>query len=289
VGAAFYFQTPACGTSPAVLETYSSLGGAPILFDVNGVRLATPVVRQKPDFVGPDGVNDTFLGFTLANGGYTGSNGELDTSISTCQNNPSYPNFFGTSAATPHAASIAALMLQANSAVTPTQIYTALRSSALPMGGTSGYNAASGFGFIQAQPAIALLPPGPPSLSLAATSIAVGSSTTITWTSANTTGCTASGAWSGALAASGSQTLTPTTVTTATYTLACANAVGTSGTASVSLVSTAAASHSGGGAIDWRALLALSALVALRRRTPRISLARAGPSLLRRLQCQLNS
>ena len=31
-------------------------GGAPILFDTSGTRLATPVVRQKPDFVGPDGV-----------------------------------------------------------------------------------------------------------------------------------------------------------------------------------------------------------------------------------------
>ena len=36
VGAAFYFQTPACGTTPAVLETFSSVGGAPILFDATG-------------------------------------------------------------------------------------------------------------------------------------------------------------------------------------------------------------------------------------------------------------
>jgi len=158
VGAAFYFQTPACGTTPAVLESYSSEGGDPILFDATGTRLTTPSVRQKPDFVGPDGGNDTFLGFTLASGGYTGANGELATSISECQNSPSYPNFFGTSAATPHAAGIAALLLQANSAVTPSEIYGALRSSALPMGGTSGYNVKSGFGFIQADAAIALLP-----------------------------------------------------------------------------------------------------------------------------------
>ena len=66
VGAAFYFTTPACGTSPAQLEAFSSTGGTPVLFDTSGTRLATPLVRQKPDFAAPDGVNDTFLGFTLA-------------------------------------------------------------------------------------------------------------------------------------------------------------------------------------------------------------------------------
>ena len=65
VGAAFYFQTPRCGTTPAMLEPFSSLGGAPILFDTSGTRLAAPVIRQKPDFVGPDGVNTTFLGYQL--------------------------------------------------------------------------------------------------------------------------------------------------------------------------------------------------------------------------------
>ena len=65
VGAAFYLNTPACGTTPAGLEYFSSEGGTPILFDTAGNRLATPVVRQKPDFVGPNGGNDTFLGFTL--------------------------------------------------------------------------------------------------------------------------------------------------------------------------------------------------------------------------------
>src|SRR6202161_4809257 len=68
VGAAFFLDTPACGTSPATLESYSSAGGSPILFSVTGTRLASPMVRQKPDFVGPDGVNNTFIGFTLANG-----------------------------------------------------------------------------------------------------------------------------------------------------------------------------------------------------------------------------
>jgi hypothetical protein len=153
VGAAFYLQTPPCGTSPAVLEAYSSIGGDPILFDTSGNRLAAPVIRQKPDFVAPDGVNNTFLGFPL-------SASDVMTSITGCQNQTSYPSFFGTSAAAPHAAATAALMLQANASDTPSQIYAAFRNSASPMGGASGFNYDSGYGFIQADAAFLLLPAG---------------------------------------------------------------------------------------------------------------------------------
>jgi len=232
VGAAFYFQTPQCGTTPAILESFSSEGGAPILFDTSGTRLATPLIRQKPDFVGPDGVNNTFLGFTLASGGVTGSNGLLNTTISQCQNVPSYPNFFGTSAATPHAAAIAALMLQASTAATPAQIYSSLRLSALPMSGaTPNFN--SGYGFIQADSAFVV-----PTLTLAAPSIALGSSTTLTWSSIDASGCTASGAWSGAQTTIGNIVVTPAAAGTATYTLTCVNAFGTSAANSINLTAT---------------------------------------------------
>src|SRR6185437_8854631 len=84
VGAAFFFDTPDCGLTPATLESYSSEGGAPILFDAAGARITpAPAPRWKPDFVGPDGGNDTFLGFTLASVGFTG--GKLNTTISECQ------------------------------------------------------------------------------------------------------------------------------------------------------------------------------------------------------------
>ncbi len=231
VGAAFYFDTPRCGTTPAQLEAFSSQGGAPILFNgATGVRLATPVVRQKPDFVGPDGVNTTFLGFTLASDSPPfPSTGLLSTTITACQNNPSYPNFFGTSAATPHAASIGALMLQANSGATPTEIYQALRASALPMASVSP-NQQSGFGFIQATTALAV-----PAMSLAAPTVALRGSTTLTWSTINATSCTASGAWSGALAANGTQTVTLTTSGPSTYTLTCVNAAGVSASNSVTL------------------------------------------------------
>src|ERR1700723_338178 len=123
VGAAFFVNTPSCGFTPT-LELFSSAGGDPILFDSTGTRLTTPVTRQKPDLVGPDGGNDTFLGFTLASGGITDG-----SSIPECANNANYPNFFGTSAAAPHVASIAALFLQADSTLTPTQLYSYLQLS----------------------------------------------------------------------------------------------------------------------------------------------------------------
>src|SRR5262249_5460241 len=159
--AAFYF-TPFCGPSPATAEPYSSWGGSPILFDKTGMRYAAAsiIVRQKPDFVGPDGGNDTFLGNT------TKAPREDKSSVAQCANNASFPNFFGTSAAAPHAGAIAALMLQANSALTAAQIYKALQTTALPMN-TPSPDHATGYGFIQADAALATLPPGAPSLKLA--------------------------------------------------------------------------------------------------------------------------
>jgi hypothetical protein len=232
VGAAFYFLTPQCGTSLATLESYSSAGGAPILFNAQaaGARYATPIVRQKPDFVGPDGGNDTFLGFTLASVNYPGTtNGLLNTTISACQNVTSYPNFFGTSAATPHAAGIAALMLQANAAVTPARVYGSLHNTAMPMNAASP-NFNSGYGFIRADTALVV-----PILTLSAPSIPLGDSVVLAWSSIYATSCTASGSWSGAQTTSGSTTLTPTAAGATTYTLTCANAFGTSAAGSVTL------------------------------------------------------
>jgi hypothetical protein len=161
-------------------------------------------------------------------------------------------------------ASIAALMRQANGALTPTQIYAALRSSAAPMSGnTPNFN--SGYGFVQAAAALALLPPGPPTLTLASAAVTLGDSTTLSWSSINTTACTASGAWSGARATNGSLTLTPTALGTLTYTLACSNAQASSSAASVTLtVSAAPSSHGGGGGIDSVSLLVLAGLAGRR-------------------------
>jgi hypothetical protein len=151
VGAAFFPGTPRCGVTPAVLNSYSSRGGEPILFDVNGNRLASPELRTKPEVVGPDGVNTTFFGDTLASDGLSDG-----STVSQCANDASFPNFFGTSAAAPHVAGAAALLLQSNP-VTPAVLYQALENSASAMGETTP-NDDSGYGFVQADQAISHLP-----------------------------------------------------------------------------------------------------------------------------------
>jgi hypothetical protein len=276
VGAAFFANTPACGGS-LMLENFSSAGGDPILFDATGKPQAA-VIRQKPDFVGPDGGNDTFLGFTLASG-------TDNSTVTGCLNNAAFPNFFGTSAAAPHVASIAALLLQADPSLTPAQIYSALQQSALPIGAAptlTNPNFAAGYGFVQADMAAGNIPaivPAAPVLTLGSSSIAVGSSTTLTWTSANNQGCTASGSWTGAMAPTGSQTVTPTAVGTDTYTLLCSNLAGASPAASIMLSVTAAApasSGGGGGAVGVATLLGLLGMCVEKVRRSRRSQRRRG-------------
>src|SRR5262249_578133 len=135
------------GTRPTLVESYSSKGGDPILFDATG-KAQAPAVRQKPDVVGPDGVNNTFLGFQLV----AGQPPQDNSAVPECANVASFPNFFGTSAATPHAAAAAALLLQANPTLTPSAVYTALRTSAVAMG--SQPNFSSGYGFIDSNVAL---------------------------------------------------------------------------------------------------------------------------------------
>jgi len=274
VGAAFYFDTPACGSAPAVLERYSSEGGDPILFDTGGNRLATPQVRNKPDFVAPDGVNNTILGATLAQ-----SNDAVNTNIAGCQDNESFPSFFGTSAAAPHAAAAAALMLQANPALTNTQIIQAMQTSALPMSAratsAAGYDFDDGHGFLDIATAFAQLPAAAPTISVSPTTITVGATATLTWNAINVTGCTASGSWTGSQAASGTQTVTPSAAGSDTYTLSCTGSNGAVSSSTTLTVNAVGSGHSGGGAIDPGTLLALGAgavlLTARRlRRPPRL-------------------
>lgn len=142
VGAAFYDSTPAYGTDPALLESFSSAGGTPILFDTAGTRLAMPVVRERPQIVAPDGANTTFFGSDIAD---PGDGSDLDA----------FPNFFGTSAAAPHAAAVAALMRQAFPGLLPNGVEDVMKSSASGQNMlTPGFDFDTGYGLIDGNTAV---------------------------------------------------------------------------------------------------------------------------------------
>ncbi|MDT8439184.1 MAG: S8 family serine peptidase [Wenzhouxiangellaceae bacterium] len=137
VGAAAYFNTPAFGQDPPLLNFFSSAGPTPLLFDESGKRIE--VVLQKPEIVCIDGVNTTF---------FFGSNDpESD----------GFPNFFGTSAAAPHAAAIAALLLEAEPTLTNLGVYSALQASAIDMDEEQpGVDDDTGYGLCQADAALSI-------------------------------------------------------------------------------------------------------------------------------------
>jgi hypothetical protein len=130
-GAAF----PNAFSSTNSVETFSSDGPRRIFFHADGTPI-TPgdfsstggQVLTKPDITAADGVSVTGVG--------------------------SFPTpFFGTSAAAPHAAAIAALVKSANLTLTPAQIRTALEASAIDIG-APGIDRDSGVGIVMAYGAL---------------------------------------------------------------------------------------------------------------------------------------
>lgn len=101
---------------PSAPEDFTSTGPVRIVWDRNNNRIPeAQQIRLKPEMAAMDGGNTTF--FT------SDTSRDLDA----------YPNFFGTSAAAPTAASIAALVLQNKGgpgSVTPAQMRTMLQRSA---------------------------------------------------------------------------------------------------------------------------------------------------------------
>jgi hypothetical protein len=136
VGAAFYGEIDSGGAldpPPGQLdvEPFSSLGGdLPFYFDNNSAPLPmAPELRMKPEVTGPDGTNTTFFGSDI------GFDPDTD------------PNFFGTSAAAPNSAAIAALVLDATDLnINPLPLSQLLSQGSLDMEGM-GPDALSGSGF----------------------------------------------------------------------------------------------------------------------------------------------
>ena len=129
-------------------ETFSSPGPVTIAFDALGNRLPFEETRNKPDLAAPDGVDNTFFG---------GYDWEPD----------GFPNFFGTSAAAPHAAGVAALMLQkagGPGSLAPTQLksymLTSIPARVIPNSGssnkTTGWSPFDGFGLLDATMSMSL-------------------------------------------------------------------------------------------------------------------------------------
>ncbi len=148
VGAADYLRTPDFGVTPPVIEPYSSAGGVRIRLGQGGGLLRRSVLRLKPGIVAPDGTNTTFFFRDRAD--------DADT----------FPNFFGTSAAAPHAAAVAALLLEKNPHLSPRAVYEQLRNTAVDMddlaksGFNVGFDFGTGYGLVDAQAAVVPLPPG---------------------------------------------------------------------------------------------------------------------------------
>jgi uncharacterized repeat protein (TIGR01451 family) len=120
------------------VEAFSSDGPRRVFFDPDGTAI-TPgdysstggAVRQKPDLTAADGVRTTV-----------------------------FYQFSGTSAAAPHAAAIAALMLSYNHNLTPNQVRNTLTSTALDIE-SPGVDINSGAGIVMADAALLALPPIP--------------------------------------------------------------------------------------------------------------------------------
>lgn len=110
------------------VESFSSIGPTDIFFDEDGNPIME--VRDTPSLTAPDGVSTTTSGFA---------------------------SFFGTSAAAPHAAAVALLMLQQamelGITLNPTQVYEILQMTATDIE-TPGYDNLSGYGLINALSAV---------------------------------------------------------------------------------------------------------------------------------------
>src|SRR5262249_45087490 len=109
-------------STPTVTEFFSSQGPNQIFFPA-------PATRNKPDVTGIDGVSTSRPGFSP---------------------------FFGTSAAPPSVAGVAAPLLQRSPGLTPAQARTTLQNTAVNLG-AAGFDFDSGFGRVDALNAVPVI------------------------------------------------------------------------------------------------------------------------------------
>jgi subtilisin family serine protease len=109
--------------NPAAIESFSSAGPSTILFPA-------PQVRAKPDVTGTDGV---------------------------ATSRPGFSPFFGTSAAAPHVAAVAALLLQRQPALSVARLREVLKGSAVDLA-PAGFDFGAGFGRASAPSGVAAMP-----------------------------------------------------------------------------------------------------------------------------------
>ena len=120
-------------TTNNAVEYFSSDGPRRVFYNADGTPI-TPgnfsstggAIRAKPNLAAANGVSNSVPGFTP---------------------------FYGTSAAAPHAAAIAALLLSYDPALTPAQVRTALTSTALDIG-APGFDRDAGNGIVMPAPAL---------------------------------------------------------------------------------------------------------------------------------------
>lgn len=119
-------------------EPFSARGGAlPVYFDPSGAPLPdAPLLRDKPELAAPDGGNTA----------YFGTDADAD----------GVPNFFGTSAAAPAVAGVAALLMQAAPQRAAAAIGQALRDTARDID-APGPDLATGAGLIDPAAALTLV------------------------------------------------------------------------------------------------------------------------------------
>jgi hypothetical protein len=145
-------------------ENFSSRGPVTLLFaDTPSMApLAAPQVLAKPDFAATDGVRTTF--FAQQIGGVE--------------------RFFGTSAASPQAAAVGALLRQFDPGLTPAEIMATLRNTARVVA-TNGSPSDVGGGYIDAAAALASVDPRPAAPRVTAATSGNGRAT-VSWTAART-------------------------------------------------------------------------------------------------------